>query len=126
MSDYEEERNRKDWMSEDQWECAIFLRDLFYGFNHVFGEIKEAGTGIVINTRNTNWAATYDYDGLTRAVLMSHERMIRFDISSSRPGMLKLRLCKRHKREGAMNERHPTIEDAISKFKSDSAPQGEC
>lgn len=113
IMDDEEKYNRHTWMSDDQWECAIFLRDLFRGFHHVNGEIKCLGLGIEINSRNSNWAATYDYDGLTRAVVMAHDRMIRFEIRASGPGMLRLCLWKRHARNGRMNERHPTMESAI-------------
>ena len=104
---------RKEWMSNDQWSCALFLADLFFGFHHVHGEIKQCGRGIQLNSRNSNWAATFDYDGLTRAVVMAHDRMIRFEIEPSGPGMLKLRLWQRHTREGRMYERHPTLEDAV-------------
>jgi len=30
---------RKDWMTDDQWECYQFLADLFFGFNHLFGKV---------------------------------------------------------------------------------------
>lgn len=43
-----------------------------------------------------------------------HYRMIRFEIAPSGPGMLKLFFHKRHKREGRMYERHPTLEDHVT------------
>lgn len=105
---------RKPWMSDDQWNCAMFVAELFGGFHHVLGEFKTCSTGIEVNVSNGNWAATYDFDGLTRAVIMAHDRMVRFEIAPSGPRMLKLRLWQRHSREGRMSERHPTIEDAIA------------
>ena len=115
-----EQHYRKDWMSDDQWECAIFLADLFRGFHHVNGTIKPSGRGIEANVFNGNWAATYDYDGLTRAVIMAHDRMIRFEISGrTGPNMLKLFLHKRHCREGKMHERHPTLEQAIARCRQE-------
>lgn len=112
--DAEEASYRQKWMTDDQWSCAIFLRDLFRGFHHVLGEIKPCGTGIKLNTSATNWAATYDYDGLTRAVVMAHDRMVRFEFRPSGPRMMQLSLFQRHKREGKMHERHPTLEEAIA------------
>lgn len=112
MDDYAK-HHRKVWMTDDQWECAQMLADLFRGWHHVLGEIKISGTGIKLNTSATNWAATYDYDGLTRAVVMGHDRMIRFEFQPSGPRMMQLVLHKRHAREGQMHERHPTLEDAI-------------
>ena len=106
---------RKDWMSDDQWECYEMLADLFRGFHHITGKLHEFSSGIALNTTNSNMFATYDFDGLTRAVVMAHDRMIRFEIAPSGPGMLKLVLFKRHKREGdLMRERHPTLEDAAA------------
>jgi hypothetical protein len=112
MSEYEE-HYRKEWMSNDQWECAEMLADLFFGWHHIVGEIKPSGSGVKLNTSATNWAATYDYDGLTRAVVMGHDRMIRFEFQPSGPRMMQLVLHKRHCRDGQMYERHPTIEEAI-------------
>jgi hypothetical protein len=103
-------------MTDDQWECWQMIADLYFGFHHVIGKLHEWGHGIAFNTRQTGSFATFDFDGLTRAVLMAHERMIRFSIEPSGPGMLKLVLHKRHKRDGSMTERHPTIEGAIERF----------
>lgn len=113
-----EEAYRQAWMSDDQWECACFLADLFLGFHHVRGNIRQCGRGIEINTRNNNWAASYDFDGLTRAVVMAHDRMIRFEISPSGPGLMRLRIHKRHSREGRMWEKHPTLESAVERIRA--------
>ena len=104
---------RLDWMSDDQWECYEMLGNLFLGFHHVTGRLHECGTGIKLNTTRVGSFATFDFDGLTRAVVMAHDRMIRLEICPSGPGMLGITLFKRHAREGRMHERHPTIEDAI-------------
>lgn len=108
--------HRKDWMTDDQWECYQMLADLFLGFHHIHGKIHEWGKGIKLNCTCVNNFATFDFDGLTRAVLMAHDRMIRFEIEPSGPRMLGLVLHKRHSREGSMYERHPTIEEAIERF----------
>lgn len=108
-------KNEYKWMTPDQFECLQFLSDLFYGMNHVYGIIRPLGdSGITINARNCcNFFGTVDYNNLTRAVIMAHDRCIRFSIEPSGPQMLKLCISKRKKREGQLHERHPTIEQAV-------------
>jgi hypothetical protein len=114
MSIMEEKWNRLDWMDDTKWECAKFLAELFGGFNHLYGKFHEARGGLYINCTNaSNKFATFDFDYLTRAVIMAHDQSIRFSIEPSGPGMLKLCATKRATREGRMSERHPTLEDAI-------------
>jgi hypothetical protein len=106
------------WMNDNQFECLNMLCDLFNGHHHVYGYVRASGpNGIVINSQH-NMFATFDYDQLTRAVVYAHDRLIRFEIAPSGPGMLKLFFHKRTRREGRMHERHPTIEDAISKIRT--------
>lgn len=113
MSKHHDEFYREPWMTDDQWECALLLADLFYGLNHLDGKIKKDWDGIKVAVGNGNWAASFDYDGLTRAVVMAHDRMIRIEIKPAGPEKIKLHLQKRHHREGTMRDRHPTLEDAV-------------
>lgn len=108
---------RKDWMTDDQWECYQMLADLFMGFHHIHGKLHEWGKGIKLNCTHVSHFATFDFDGLTRAVLMAHDRHIRFCIEPSGPGMLGLVLHKRDRDGEHMWQRHPTIEQAIEQFK---------
>jgi hypothetical protein len=101
------------WMSADQWECFEMLCDLCRGSQHIGGKVKPAGRGILVNLKYGFHAATWDFNDLTRAVVMAHDRCIRFEISPSGPGMLQLSMHKRHSRDGGMSERHPTLEEAI-------------
>jgi hypothetical protein len=107
--------NQYPWLNTDQLECFDFLCEIHSGGNHMFGKLYPCGvTGIYINSTNFgNRAATFDFDALTKAVILAHDRMIRFAVEPSGPGMLKLFAHKRHAREGRMHERHPTIEQAI-------------
>ena len=103
------------WMNADQKECFELLCDIHGGGNHLFGKIYPSGEfGIYINSTCSHCMSTFDYSNLTRAVVLAHDRMIRFQIEPSGPGMLRLVAHKRHSREGRMHERHPTIEDAIA------------
>jgi len=121
MSEYS---YRKPWMSDDQNECFELLADLFQGYHHICSEPKEHGTGIALNT-SCHRLATFDFSGLTRAVFLAHDRMIRLEIRPSGPGMLKLMLHKRHKREGRMHERHPTVEQALAAHRESFASDGD-
>lgn len=105
---------RLSWMDDAQWECAQMLADLFGGFNHVCGNIKPEWGGIKVAVTNGNWAASFDFDGLTKAIVMAHDRMIRFEITPAGPHAIKLHLRKRHSRDGDARDRHPTMEDAVS------------
>ncbi len=100
-------------MTQKQLDCYAMLVDMFCGEHHIPGIIKECGTsGILINCQ-TSAFSTYDFDELTRLVVMGHDRCIRVEIVPSGPNMIGLRLYKR-KRDGKMWERHPTLEDAIA------------
>lgn len=117
---------RKSWMSDDQWECYQMLADVFGGFHHVHGGLHPWGGGIALNSyQAASKLATFDFDYLTTAVILAHDRMIRFSVESSGPRMVKLVLHKRHTREGQMSERHPTIEDAVSRVRQVYGGTGE-
>ena len=109
---------REDWMTDDQWLLSLFLCRLFKGFHHC-PDIKQGNCGqrnVVVNTR-TSYFANYDYDYLTKAVIMAHNWGVRFQISGSGPGMFKISLWKRHVREGDICDRMPTIETMVDKYK---------
>ena len=107
-------------MTDAHWECAVLVADLFYGFNHILGVFNPKGNSgrhLEITVPGGNWASSFDYDGLTRAVVMAHDRMIRFEIAPSTSGRFKLSLEKRYKRDGEMRDRHPTLEHAITSIR---------
>lgn len=90
--------------------------DIIGGENHLTGKIKEWGHGIAY-TSKYNSLATFDGNRLTTAVFMAHDRMIRFEIQPSGPGMLRWCLWKRSGREGDISSRHPTIEMALDNYR---------
>lgn len=111
------------WMTADQWECFEMLSDLCRGAHHIGGVVRPSSDrGILINIRSGFSAATFDFSGLTEAVIMAHDRCIRFEIAPSGPGMLKLFLHKRYTREGSMAARHPTLEQSIKNLRKEVAP----
>ena len=115
MSDQFVQHYRAEWMSDDQWKCALMLADIFGGFHHVYNPIKPFGYGIETNVHGS--LPTFDSDTLTRAVILAHDRIVRFEVRSSGPGMVRLCLWKRHKRDGSMFERHPTMEQALAAYR---------
>ena len=56
--------------------------------------------------------ATYDFNLLTRLVVMCHDLCIRVSVSPHGPKHLQLMFHPRQ-REGGMSDRHPTIEEHI-------------
>lgn len=113
-----EERYRLDWMTDDQWDCYELLGDVHCGLNHVFGKVHKWGEGIKLNSTCSNSLATFDFDGLTHLVVLAHDRMIRVEITPSGPGMIGFVCSKRNTREGRMHERHPSIEEAITRIRN--------
>lgn len=114
MNTREQAKKYYKWANEDQLDCLVMHSDIMGGFHHSCGEIRPCGdSGIVINEQWAPYFATFDYNSLTKAVVLAHDRMIRFQISPSGPRMLKFTYHKRNTREGDIAKRHPTIEDAI-------------
>jgi len=104
-------------MEIEKW-AIDFFSEFFLGKHHIPGgerRIHKWGSGYSINY-NPGDLSTFDFDGLTSLVLMAHRDCIRADISGSGPGMVRLSIWKRDKREGRMYEKHPTIEQAIESF----------
>ena len=105
-----------DWMTADQRECYEMLCAMVGGTHHVYHKIYPCGEGIEYNDYHS-WA-TFDFNMLTKAVVLGHDRMIRVEICSSGPRMIKIRFHKRHEREGMMSQRMPTLEDHIDTIRS--------
>ena len=122
MRDYQGEEwmreHKYQWMTDDQFECYKMLCDIFGGSHHVFDVVKPAANGIEINKSYCEFS-TFDFNTLTTAVLMAHDRCIRFQVSASGPGRLRLMFHRRHTREGTITERHPTIEQAVERYQKD-------
>lgn len=109
-------------MTPDQRDCYGLFCDLVFGAHHIMGTVRAFGSGLLWNARIDN-LATFDFDGLTRLVVMAHDRCIRVELIPSGPGMIGITAFKRHKREGSMYERHPTMEEAIISARPRPLPQ---
>jgi hypothetical protein len=99
-------------MTADQLECYNMFCDLVGGDHHITGTVFGFGRGIKCSVFS-GMLSTFDFDYLTRLVIMAHDRCIRAEILASGPGRIGIALHKRHTREGSISQRHPTIEQSI-------------
>lgn len=108
-------------MTDDQRECYQLFCDLVYGEHHICGKVWARGFGLKWNSTNlTGKLSTYDFNHLTRLVVMAHDRCIRVEVDALAPRIIEIIAFKRHKREGCMTERHPTIQEAIMQIRNES------
>jgi len=98
-------------------EARDFFGTLFCGTHHIPAKIKPWGDGWELNYYED--LATFDFNRLTHAVFLAHDRCVRFSIEPSGPRMIRLIVHKRSCREGRIFERHPTIETALADWRKD-------
>lgn len=92
-----------------------FFSDYYYGEHHIPNyKLYEFGEGWMVK-HDRGDLATYDFDGLTRLVLMAHEKAYRVSIMPLNFNTIKIAIWKRQ-REGGMTQKHPTIEEAIETY----------
>lgn len=96
-------------------EAKAFFSEFYFGDHHIPGKIKEFGYGFMVN-HDRGDLSTYDYDQLTRLVLMAHDKCYRVSVMPSSPRHVKIAIWKRQSREGGMSVRHPDIHHAIDQF----------
>ena len=90
---------------------AVDFFAIYYGGEHHFpNPVKECGFGWSIT--DTKSMASYDFNELTKLVVLAHDRCLRVEIS---PRGMNRYVIAVHKRErgGGMMERHPTLEEHI-------------
>lgn len=112
----------RDKMTDDQRACHDVLCRVFYGEHHV-PTVRAFGRGIRVSVYSGQ-LATFDFDYLTRLVVISHDECVRAEIMQSGPGRVGVALFKRHAREGTMASRHPTLEQAAAGIRANERPKG--
>lgn len=102
-------------------EATDFFAALYRGAHHIPG--RHYGGGENVRAHGGGWSvshfgylSSFDFDKLTRLVLLAHERCIRVEVDSGGPRRVRIAIWRRQ-REGGMSERHPTIEQAIATFR---------
>lgn len=103
-------------MTEAQRACFDLLCDVFHGEHHAPERIYAFGRGIKCNAESHR-LSTFDFDYLTRLVVLAHDACVRVEIVSSGPGRIGLVLHKRSGRTGSSFDRHPTMEEAIERVR---------
>lgn len=97
-------------------EATAFFSELYYGEHHIpKHQVLEFGYGWMVK-HDRGDLATWDYNELTRLVLMAHDKCIRVSVNPISKTVIGIAIWKRL-REGSMSERHPTLEQAIEKFR---------
>lgn len=93
-------------LSEDQLFCRSIL-SRWVGGDHHLEPIKPHGDGILMP-----WSqdlSTWDFDGLTRLVLLAHQNHVRISIRAHQPRCVAI-TAHRRKVTGGMSERHPGLD----------------
>lgn len=75
----------------------------------------EHGKGVSFVVRGH--LATVDADGLTRLVVLAHDRMIRVSVSGCGPSSMRIGMWPRQSREGPLAYKHPALEVAASQIR---------
>lgn len=99
----------------DQLICLDMLCDWARGEHHLPNRIYADGQGVKINWYGD--LSSYDFDCLTRLVILAHQYAIRVEIGSSGPRMVSIRAHRRYHRgpteERKICEHHPSLDDLI-------------
>lgn len=111
-------------MSEAQRACFDLLCVVFHGEHHAPDRIYAFGRGIKCSAESHR-LSTFDFDYLTRLVVLAHDHCVRVEIVSSAPGRIGIVMHKRAGRDGCTYDRHPTIEEAIKRVRPAEQPAGE-
>jgi len=99
-------------------EAIDFFSKYYFGQHHIPGyEPKQyGGYGWCVND-DRGGLATYDFNRLTRLVVMAHDMSIRVEIVPVRNNIMKICIWKRKRgtiKDGLMSQTHPTLEDHIT------------
>lgn len=109
-------------------EAEDFFAELFMGKHHIPpGGVKAQGgkvTGTGPERLAMAWCvnafsdvATYDASDLTRFVFLAHDCCFRGTVLASGPRLVKLMISKRIRYSDSIMTNHPTIEQAVKKWR---------
>ena len=102
-------------LTEDQLFCKRMLSE-WVGGDHHLPKVKEFGTGICINYYGD--LSTYDWNRLTRLVLLAHRDYVRVEIASSGPRMVKVIAHRSAPTTNGDKQwmRHPSLDDLVNEI----------
>src|SRR3990172_11953402 len=90
-----------------------WLRGIYHADRMVFRTDWTDSHYVEITLNQPSCISTWDFDELTRLVILCHDRCIRCEVSAAAPGLLRIMFHPREGRVGMISKRHPTIEEAI-------------
>ncbi len=93
------------------------LSCVFGGMHHVYSLKKTPGPYPFWTCIHHGDFSTFDFDVLTKLVLAAHHYCVRASISNGGPRAVKIMLHPRKNRDGGFSERHPTMQQAIERFR---------
>lgn len=92
--------------------ATMFFAEFYNGEHHFPGELKQHGTGWAMHHRAD--LASWDYNSLTRLVVMAHDEFIRVSILPCRHDMVKVVIHPRAK--GWTHNDHPALDEHIQQI----------
>ena len=98
-----------------QDDAIDFFAELYYGEHHFPAQLKPFGDGWSMT--HIEDCSTFDFDFMTRLVFLAHDKCCRATIMQGVPRSIKICIWQRNTREGGMSERHPTISQALEKWR---------
>ncbi len=99
-------------LSEDQKYCVSVLAEWMHGEHHL-GKIKPWGPGIAMTYMGD--LSTYDFDGMTRLVLLAHARCVRLSVKAASPREVYIIAHRRNPTGDNYATRHPDLAALMSK-----------
>lgn len=97
-------------------EARAFFSKFYRGEHHIPGyKPKSCGYGWMVN-HDRGTLATFDFNELTRLVVMAHDNCYRLEVAPKSKTVLEICIWKRQ-REGGMSERHPELEAHIESIR---------
>lgn len=92
-----------------RWFLALYFR----GEHHIPGPIKEWGAGFAVSM--TNEVATWDFDGMTRLVVMAHDNHVRASLVPKGMSRTYLVIHPRPRGNGASD--HPKLDWNVDRIR---------
>lgn len=112
--------------SEHGRDVAQILGIVFGGLYHISAKLEKVKwdnvRAIEIKFGYANMS-TWDYDRLTKLVVLCHDACIRLEIEPHTFNSLRFWFHRREGRDGDMCKRHPTIEQAIERARQCEGPK---
>lgn len=101
-------------------EATEFFSGFYDGQHHIPGnKLYRFGDGWYVN-HGVGEVSTFDYNGLTKLVVLAHDKCMRVSISAKNQ-TLRIAIWKRQ-REGSYYQRHPDLESHISEIRLHTKP----